>query len=127
MRITCPSRRATKCPQTTGSGDVRTLTILGLPCESPANPSAFVAPPRKSSLTHQPPSLPPVQHHAVPLPVERSDCEAEEALRHEEERQRHLQVEREVERRRDQEEDATRKAFLEFKIKRATSERRWHK
>ncbi|KAL1705180.1 hypothetical protein EV121DRAFT_290753 [Schizophyllum commune] len=55
------------------------------------------------------------------------DCEAEEALRHEEERQRHLQAGRGVERRRDEEEDAARKAFLDFEIKRATSERRWHK
>ncbi|KAL1710741.1 hypothetical protein EV121DRAFT_250975 [Schizophyllum commune] len=128
------------------SGDVRTPTMIELPRESTAIPSAFVPPPRKSSLTHRPPSPPPVQHHVVPLPdkwasvvvlpdpAERArrrielqrqrDREAEEALRQEEERQRRLKAEREAERRREEEEDAARKASLELEIKRATSERR---
>uniref|UniRef100_D8Q3N0 Expressed protein n=1 Tax=Schizophyllum commune (strain H4-8 / FGSC 9210) TaxID=578458 RepID=D8Q3N0_SCHCM len=128
------------------SGDVRTPTMIELPRESTAIPSAFVPPPRKSSLTHRAPSPPPVQHHVVPLPdkwasvvvipdpAERArrrielqrqrDREEEEAMRQEEERQRRLKAEREAERRREEEEEAARKASLELEIKRATSERR---
>ncbi|KAI4517737.1 hypothetical protein K525DRAFT_280805 [Schizophyllum commune Loenen D] len=96
------------------SGDVRTPTMIELPRESTAIPSAFVPPPRKSLLAHKPSSPPPRQR----------DREAEEALRQEDERQRRLKAEREAERRREEEEDAARKASLELEIRRATSERR---
>ncbi|KAL1686112.1 hypothetical protein GGG16DRAFT_105919 [Schizophyllum commune] len=64
-----------------------------------------VPPPRKSLLAHKPSSPPPVQHHVVPLA-----------------RPMGIRREHGIECRREEEEEAARKASPELEIKRATSE-----
>ncbi|KAL1747915.1 hypothetical protein HDZ31DRAFT_80071 [Schizophyllum fasciatum] len=118
---------------------VRTPTMLELPRESAAIPSAFAPPPRSSSLAHRPPVVPLPEKWAaaavaIPDPVERArrrietqrqrDREAAEALAQEEARQREREAARAEERRREEAEEEARRAALEREIARATAERR---